>query len=99
MDEAKLLIRAKEFLYRNARLLDRKRFEYHFEGGSKAEVVNVLRTYQNQDGGFGNALEPDIRCPQSQPVPTEVALNIMEEVDYFDPYIVKGMLNICRALL
>jgi hypothetical protein len=74
MEEAKILGRAKEFIYKNARLLDRKRYEFHFEGGTKEEVISVLRAYQNQDGGFGNALEPDIRCPQSQPVPTEMAL-------------------------
>jgi hypothetical protein len=98
MGEAKLLNRAKEFLYNNARLLDRKRFEYHFEGESNVEVVNVLRVYQNQDGGFGSALEPDIRCPKSQPVPTEVALTIMDEIDYFDPYIVKGIAKYLRSI-
>ncbi|CAI6049977.1 hypothetical protein PAECIP112173_01349 [Paenibacillus sp. JJ-100] len=32
VEKAKLLSRAKDFLYKNARLLDRKRFKYHFEG-------------------------------------------------------------------
>ncbi|UQZ86352.1 hypothetical protein SK3146_05645 [Paenibacillus konkukensis] len=93
MNGAQVLSRAKDFLYKNARLLDRKRYEYHFEGGSNVEVVDVLKAYQNQDGGFGNALEPDLRCPQSQPVPTELALTIMEEVHYFDPHIVKGIVK------
>jgi hypothetical protein len=84
MGESQILSRAKDFLYKNARLLDRKRYEYHFEGGSSVEVINVLKAYQNEDGGFGNALEPDIRCPQSQPVPTEMALTIMEEVGFFE---------------
>ncbi|ANE45850.1 hypothetical protein SY83_05505 [Paenibacillus swuensis] len=91
MGKAQVLSRAKDFIYNNARLLDRKRYEYHLEGGSNVEVVDVLKAYQNQDGGFGNALEPDIRCPQSQPVPTELALTIMEEVGYFNPYIIKGI--------
>jgi hypothetical protein len=91
MGEAQILSQAKDFLYKNARLLDRKRYEYHFEGGSNVDVINVLKAYQNQDGGFGNALEPDIRCPLSQPVPTEVALTVMEEVDFFDPFIIKGI--------
>lgn len=80
MRQGKVLERAKDFLYKHARLLDRKRFEYHFEGGSNECVKGVLRAYQNIDGGFGNALEPDLRCPQSQPVPTEMALAIMAEV-------------------
>ena len=33
--------KAREFMYRNARPLDLARFQYHFEGGSKE---NVMRT-------------------------------------------------------
>lgn len=84
MGKKEILERAKEFLYRHARLLDRKRFEFHFEGGSNECVMDALRAYQNIDGGFGNALEPDIRCPQSQPVPTEMALGIMAEIGAWD---------------
>lgn len=98
MGDDQILSRAKEFLYKNARLLDRKRYEYHFEGGSKEEIIDVLRAYQNQDGGFGNALEPDIRCPQSQPVPTELALTIMEELNYFHPDIIKGIAEYLRCI-
>ena len=49
---------AKAFIWKNARLLERRQFAYHFEGGSREGVVAVLRAYQNSDGGFGNALEP-----------------------------------------
>ncbi|CAG7633854.1 hypothetical protein ACFQI7_18540 [Paenibacillus allorhizosphaerae] len=90
------LERAKPFIYGNARLLDRKRFEYHFEGGSQEGVIEALRAYQNPDGGFGNALEPDIRCPFSQPVPTEMALAIMDQIDYFDPRILEGINRFLR---
>lgn len=84
---------AREFIYKNARLLDRRRFEYHFEGGSVENVIGALKAYQNADGGFGNALEPDIRCPQSQPVPTEVALMVMMEVGQFDKEILNGIMR------
>lgn len=84
---------AKMFLYANARLLDRKRYEYHFEAGPAESVIAVLRAYQNEDGGFGNALEPDIRCPQSQPVPTEMALHVMDEVGLYDESIVRGIMR------
>ncbi len=93
LNGANILERAKSFLYKNGRLLDRRRFEYHFEGGSKQAVLDVLRAYQNADGGFGNALEPDIRCPQSQPVPTEMALHIMDEIGAFDPEIMDGIVR------
>ncbi|WP_127533228.1 hypothetical protein [Paenibacillus kobensis] len=85
------LARARSFIYNNARLLDRRRFEYHFEGGPKEAVIEALRAYQNADGGFGHALEPDIRCPHSQPVPTEMALMIMDEIGYFDPAMMEGI--------
>lgn len=97
-NSASILERAKSFLYKNGRLLDRKRFEYLFEGGSKQAVLDVLRAYQNPDGGFGNALEPDIRCPQSQPVPTEMALHVMDDIDAFDPEIMEGIVRYLRRI-
>ncbi|MFD0871528.1 Uncharacterised protein [Chlamydia abortus] len=83
--------RAKSFIYNHGRLLDRRRFEYFFEGGSKEAVISALQAYQNHDGGFGNALEPDIRCPHSQPVATEVALLVMDEMGCFDRDIIRGI--------
>ena len=49
-------LKAKEFMYRNARPLDLARFQYHFENGRKEAVINVLSYYQNKDGGFGHAV-------------------------------------------
>ena len=40
-------------------------------------VVDALRGYQNADGGFGQALEPDTRCPASLPVYVETALQAL----------------------
>lgn len=88
------LNRAKGFIYGSARLLDRMRFAYHFEKGHKGKVITALRAYQNSDGGFGNALEPDMRCPQSQPVTTEMALGIMNEIECFDTEIMDGVIAI-----
>ncbi len=72
--------RAEAFIWKHARLLDRCRFAYHFLGGSGAAVLAALRAYQNPDGGFGNALEPDLRCPDSQPIPAQHAIEYMQEV-------------------
>jgi len=82
------LERARDFILRNARVLDRRRFAFRFDGGDGADVVAALRAYQNADGGFGHALEPDLRCSASQPVPVEQALHILDEVDAFDSDIV-----------
>jgi hypothetical protein len=74
---------AEEFVLREARLLDRHRFEFRFRGGSADAVAAALRPYQNEDGGFGHALEPDLRGAASQPVPVEHALQILDEVGRF----------------
>ena len=68
---------AADFLWRNARLLDRRLFAHLFAGGPAEAVVAALQAYQNPDGGFGNALEPDMRCPDSQPVAAEMALEYL----------------------
>ena len=40
-------------------------------------MVDALRGYQNDDGGFGHALEPDKRCPASLPIDVEIAFQAM----------------------
>src|SRR6266851_1974945 len=76
--------RAEEFIWKNARLLDRLLVGYQFKGGSGDPVLAALSAYQNEDGGFGNALEPDIRCPDSQPQDVEFALHILDAIDAMD---------------
>lgn len=93
-----VLERARVFIYSSARLLDRLRFAYHFENGSREAVLKVLRAYQNSDGGFGNALEPDMRCPQSQPVTTEMALGIMDEMECYDEEIMDGVIAYLKSI-
>lgn len=75
------LDRARDFIWRNARLLERRRFDVAFGGGEGDLVVQALAPYQNADGGFGNALEPDKRVPASQPQDVEVAFHILDEAD------------------
>lgn len=74
---------ARRYLALNARLLERRRFDFLFNGGPAEPVRRVLRAYQNSDGGFGHALEPDLRGDGSQPQPAELALWILDEVDGF----------------
>ena len=83
--------RARDFVLRNARLIDRHLFACLFEGASNEPVRDALRAYRNPDGGFGNALEPDKRCPESQPVDAEVALKILDLVDGFDDPMVETL--------
>lgn len=85
---------AERFVWVNGRLLDRLRFAYHFGGRhgrgdhghdvAPERVRDALRPYQNPDGGFGHALEPDLRGPTSQPEGVEVALWVLSEIASFD---------------
>lgn len=87
--------KAREFIYRNARLLDLARWQYHFENGSKENVLNALSYYQNDDGGFGHALEADSFNPNSSPIQTWAATEILREIDFTDNAhpIIKGILK------
>jgi hypothetical protein len=88
-----ILARAEDFICRNARLLDRRRFEFHFKGGSAGRVIDALLAYQNDDGGFGNAIEPDIRGPDSQPRGAEMALELFDEVSAWDSAVAARVLS------
>jgi hypothetical protein len=65
------------FLLNQARLLERRLFATCFLGQPAARVVDALRGYQNDDGGFGQALEPDKRCPASLPIDVETAFQAL----------------------
>ncbi|GFP75439.1 hypothetical protein [Clostridium fungisolvens] len=86
---------ARNFIYRNARPLDIARWKYLFENGSKEDVLISLTAYQNEDGGFGNALEPDCWNPNSSPVQTWVATKIIKEINLEDKNhpIIQGILK------
>lgn len=73
--------KAATFLTTQARPLDHARYDFHFEGGAAENVLTELAAYQNADGGFGHALEPDLHLPGSSVIATTVALQIAREVD------------------
>ena len=83
------LSRAREFVFSNARVLERYLFSFYFEGGSCEPVIRALTSYQNPDGGFGNALEPDKRTPFSQPQDVEIAFEILDAIGSFGGPIVR----------
>src|SRR5439155_5283500 len=65
----------RDFVRREGRLLEQRLFATVFEGAAPDGVVDALRGYQNADGGFGHGLEPDKRCPFSQPIDVETAFD------------------------
>ena len=61
----------------------------------KAAVLRALSTYQNTDGGFGHALEPDAWNPNSSPIQTWAATEILNEIAFTNSSapIIKGILK------
>ncbi|GEL78017.1 hypothetical protein [Tenuibacillus multivorans] len=66
---------------RNARSLDVARWEYFFENGTKEQVIKYLSAFQNDDGGFGHGIEPDFWTPQSSPMSTWAAGQILMDIE------------------
>ena len=87
--------KAKDFIYKNARPLDAARWHFLFEGGSRDNVLKRLAAYRNDDGGFGHALEPDCWNPDSSPIQTWAATEIIKEVGLEDRThpIIQGILS------
>jgi hypothetical protein len=71
---------AETFVLANARVLERHRMAALLHGGGAAPVLAALRAYRNPDGGFGHALEPDVRAPESEPAATLAAVDVLAEV-------------------
>ncbi|MGW6280974.1 hypothetical protein [Kribbella sp. NPDC055071] len=67
----------RDFVRREARLVESRLFATLFEDADPAGVVEALRGYQNVDGGFGHGLEPDKRCPDSLALDVEVAFDTL----------------------
>lgn len=73
--------RARDFVYANARQIERARFETLIDGAPPERLVAALAAYRNDDGGYGHGLEPDLRTPASQPLHTETALIVLMNAD------------------
>jgi len=81
---------ATDFVYSNARLLERHRLACLLGDAGPEPVVQTLRAYRNPDGGFGHAIEPDMRAPHSQPVGIHTALEVLHEVGAHDEALIQG---------
>jgi len=69
------------------RPLEMARYNYHFSVSDEKPVLETLVAFQNPDGGFGLALEPDFQMPHSSPMATSVALQILTELSPSDAVI------------
>jgi hypothetical protein len=91
----KALSNARDFILTHARLLERRLFEVRFANASPASVAQTVHAYRNTDGGLGHALEPDLRCPDSQPLFVEVGLAALCEAGCHDQELA---LSVCPFL-
>lgn len=65
---------ARNYLLTSARPIEAALYRYRFEEGDAESVLTELSKFQNPDGGFGKALEPDLRSPASSALATTTAL-------------------------
>ncbi|WP_262176018.1 hypothetical protein [Saccharococcus sp. Marseille-Q5394] len=86
-------LQATDFLKSEARPLEKALFEFEFENGSRGQVLEELKVYQNEDGGFGNGLEPDFRCEASSALATTIGLQHLIRVaaDQSEPMVQRAI--------
>lgn len=71
---------ARQYIETRAPPLHVARFHFHFDNGSAEAVLVALAAYQNEDGGFGHGLDPDLQTPESSALCTTVACQILREI-------------------
>ena len=78
------LAKAADFICLHARLLERLLFDVRFRKADPAAVGKLVQSYLNRDGGLGHALEPDVRCSESQPLFAEIGLMALRDAGVRD---------------
>ena len=88
---------ARRFVYGTARPIDRAIFEHVYAAAPARRVLDAADAYRNADGGFGHAIEPDVRCPASQTIHTLTGLELLREADVASPDIADGCCEFLSA--
>ncbi|MFS0672784.1 hypothetical protein [Ornithinibacillus sp. 179-J 7C1 HS] len=70
----------RDYLIHNCRKLEIARFEFLFGNGTKDTVIESLKEFQNEDGGFGHGIEPDFWLPKSSAMASWAAGQVLIEV-------------------
>ena len=72
--------KALEFCVNSSADLPAAQIRYLWFEGAADEVVASLASYQNDDGGFGNRLEPDIHASASNPFAARIAMQYLQSL-------------------
>jgi hypothetical protein len=83
------------FMAGHARVLDRRRFQLLTGDAYPSAVLAALDAYRNPDGGYGWALEADLRSTESQP---GAALHAFEVLDDIAPATAPQAVTLCDWL-
>ncbi|CAG9620615.1 hypothetical protein [Sutcliffiella rhizosphaerae] len=71
--------KARDYVYLNGSLWEKVLFQHLFESGSLSQLHKVLKSYKNEDNGFGHGFEYDIKCPDSHPLALEFMLGVLRD--------------------
>ncbi len=71
---------SRRFIEGNARPLEIARLHHHFDGTSHELAMAALMEFRNADGGFGHALEPDLRAMESSALCTSIAFQVFRSI-------------------
>jgi hypothetical protein len=74
-----MLERAGRFLWTSGRVLEQRRYAFHFDGAGPEGPLAALDAYATADGGHAFGLEPDVRGPAPQPIAVPSALRVLAE--------------------
>lgn len=89
---------AANFIWRNVRLLERVMFGHAFLNGRADVVANAVLAYRNSDGGFGNAMEPEVRGPESMPLHCEIAQRALCDAKVRDASVAKDVCDFLASI-
>ena len=70
------------WLFNNGRDVDIARYNCLFYGETKELVLNGVTLYENEDGGFGKGIEPDLQNPYSNVIATAMVFEYLQEAGY-----------------
>jgi len=75
---------ARQSITKYGRPLEKAIFNKYFSQGSEQEILNELKKFQNEDGGFGHGIESDFRLPLSTSMATSIGLRILSDIEETD---------------